>query len=501
MSKSNLDRRFPYPHVMRFETRVSTFALAALVVLSTACQPGTAPPDTTPTSTPDSDVTAFVDVTVVPMTGAPGDETTQPGQTVLVAGDRITAVGPAGEVEIPAGARVIDGAGRTLIPGLVDMHAHLPPVPADKGDASWRTLRLLLAHGVTTARSLAGHPSHPEIRDRVAAGEILGPTLYVAAPALHDGNTATPGAAREAVRRAESQGFDLIKSHHLTNPEVWAAVQDEARAQELPVSGHVSHQVGLERALEAGQQIEHLDGYLAALLPPGSDEAATANQWGQVPPAPVLEAVDMDRLPSLARQVAASGAWNGPTLALFEKLADTETSTETLRTAPEMRWVPTAALDQWTGQRGQMAAAFGGLDGFVEMRREIVLALHRAGAPLLAGSDTTQLFHLAGPGLHEEIAAFRAAGLPAAAALRTATAAPADYLDALADHGSATGRAADFGRIAPGLRADLVLLRGNPLEEIAATREIDGVMVRGRWLDRQELDGLLDEVEAAAAAE
>lgn len=497
---------------MRPITRLSGLVvLSLLALLSTSCRPGPSSPAVTPDSPPadaadteSSDVTAFVDVTVVPMRGEPGEpgeETALPGQTVLVSGDRITAVGSADDVPVPAGARVIDGAGRTLIPGLVDMHAHLPQAPAADGDASWRTLRLLLAHGVTTARSLSGHPSHPEIRQRVAAGEVLGPTLYVAAPALHDGNTASPEAAREAVRQAESQAFDLIKSHHLTDPEVWAAVQEEARAQGLPVSGHVSHQVGLDRAIAAGQQIEHLDAFLAALLPPDSEAAATAHAWAQVPPAAVLGAVDMDRLPALARQVAASGAWNGPTLALFEKLSDTDTSTEALRGAPEMRWVPAAALDQWSAQRGQMAGAFSGLDGFVEMRREIVLALHRAGAPLLAGSDTTQLFHLAGPGLHDEIAAFRAAGLPAGAALRTATAAPADYLDGLPDHGSATGEPADFGRIAPGLRADLVLLGANPLDDISATRAIDGVMVRGRWLDRSALDDLLDEVEAAAAAE
>jgi imidazolonepropionase-like amidohydrolase len=456
------------------------------------------------------------------MTGDPSDpagrERALAGQTVLVEGDRIVAVGPAGELEVPEGARVIDGRGRTLVPGLVDMHLHLPPDPPDPPDpssavevgaGSRRTLSLLLAHGVTTARSLAGHPGHPEIRDRVARGELLGPTLYVAAPAIHVGNTQTAEAAREAVRKADADGYDLVKSHHLVDPEVWRAVQDEAAALGLPVSGHVSNSVGLERAMAAGMQIEHLDGFLAALLPDGpeapdgSAAAELAAAWGQFPPPGVVDAIDRSKLPALAAAMAERGVWNTPTLSLFEKVTDVESDTAVYRDRPEMRWVPADVLDQWAGQRDQLVAAgvFGHLgEPFRELRREIVAALHRAGAPLLAGSDTSQGFHLAGPALHEEIAALAAAGLPPAAALRAATEAPARYLSGLPEEGSATGLPADFGRIEPGLRADLLLLSENPLEDVAATRAIEGVMLRGRWLDRAALDALLAKLESPATA-
>ena len=480
---------------------LATASLVALavVLVSGACAGSNGAPDPAAVAAvaePEGDVTAFVDVTVVPMTGEPGREQALAGQTVLVRGDRIVELGPAGEVPVPAGARLVKGRGRVLIPGLVDMHVHLPPDEGAVGDGSWRTLQLLLAHGVTTARSLAGHPSHPAIRERVAAGELPGPTLYVAAPALHMNSAKTPEEAREAVRRAETDGFDLIKSHHLVDPEVYAAVQEEAAATGLPVAGHVANQIGLERAMAAGMQIEHLDGFLAALLPPDSPAVQGAGLWGQIPPAPILDVVDRERLPALAREMAAQGVWNTPTLALFEKITDTEADVAELRALPAMRWVSAAALDQWAAQREQMGGAFAELgEPFRQIRREIVAALHEAGAPLLAGSDTSQLFHLAGPGLHDEIEALTGAGLPPAAALRAATAAPARYFDLQPDHGSATGRPADFGRIAPGLRADLVLLERNPLDDVTATREIDGVMVRGRWLDRTELDRMLGEVE------
>lgn len=476
---------------------VSRLSLVLLLILGATACAGTGTPPAT-----GADTTAFVGVTLVPMTAPPGEERALADRTVLVEGDRIVAVGPSSEVDVPVGARTIDGRGRTLVPGLVDMHVHLPPDPGEVGDGSWRTLSLLLAHGVTTARSLAGHPSHPAIREKVASGELLGPTLYVAAPAIHAGNTPTTEAAREAVRKAEADGFDLVKSHHLVDPEVWSAVQTEAEAVGLPVSGHVANSVGLERAMAAGQQVEHLDGFLAALLPEGSPAAAQAAAWGQFPPPGVVEEIDRSKLPALAREMAEEGVWNTPTLSLFEKVTDVEGETAAYRERPEMRWVPPAVLDQWAGQRDQVVAAgvFGHLgEPFRELRREIVAALHEAGAPLLAGSDTSQAFHLAGPALHEEIAAFVEAGLPPGAALRAATATPARYLDAQPEDGSATGRPADFGAIEPGRRADLLLLAENPLAQIAATRAIEGVMLRGRWLDRAALDSLLAEVERSVA--
>ena len=440
-------------------------------------------------------VTAFVHVDVLPMGGAEPAR----GQTVLVRGDRIVAVGSAAEIAVPEGARIVDGAGATLLPGLVDMHVHLPADGSrgEPGDAAWRVLSTMAAHGVTTARGLAGHAAHPELRERVLREALFAPTLYVAAPALHDGNTKTAEAARDAVRAAHEARFDLVKSHQLTDVEVWRAVQSAARELGLPVSGHVTNEVGLAVAIQAGQQLEHLDGFTAALLP----KDANRTGWSQFPTAAALELVQRGRIDTLAKLVAASGVYSTPTLALFERVLDLETPTDVLRARPGMAYVSPVALEAWSSQCKQMrqAGVFAAIaEPYVALRRDLVLALHRAGAPLLAGSDSPQSFLMPGPALVDELEALVRAGLTPLAALETATSVPASYFAALPRNGSANGTAVDFGRIAVGLRADLVLVAGDPSRNIGALRDVQGVMVRGQWKAREALDPLLAQLERAA---
>lgn len=443
------------------------------------------------------DAIAIVGATVLPMDGSGAIHE----GVVIVRGDRIIAVGASEKVAVPSGARMIDASGRFLVPGLVDMHTHLPPEPGAKGDATWRQLRMMVANGITTARSMAGHPSHPAIRDAIVAEQRIAPVLYVAAPAMHKGNTPDAKTAREKVRAAKAAGFDLIKSHHLDDKTTWQAVQDEARALGMPVAGHLASAIPLEAALRAGQQIEHLDGWFAALLP--DDSPARGIPFGQVPPPAVMDAIEVNRIDAIAAKAAALDGWHVPTLALFEKIADTASTNAELRAQPGMQYVPEATLDQWAAQRDHLLGlglmqAIG--SRFVETRRAIVRALHEAGAPLMAGSDTQQAFHLSGFALHEELAALQRAGLPPLAALAAATRVPRDYFRSLPANGSAHGLPADFGVIQPGVRADLLLLDADPSQDVNATREIEAVMLRGRWLDRAALDGILREVAASVAS-
>ncbi len=143
-----------------------------------------------------------------------------------------------------------------------------------------------LANGVTTARVMLGQPAHPSVRAAIENGTIAGPRIYIAAMALNDQNMPTPDAAREAVRKAKADGFDLMKAHAIENVAAWEALQDEARKQSIPVAGHVTNAVGLERALAAKQQVEHLDSVPAALLPPEA-----SRDFGQILDAPVLAAI------------------------------------------------------------------------------------------------------------------------------------------------------------------------------------------------------------------
>ncbi len=446
-------------------------------------------------------VTAIIGADVLPMTRT----ARLTDQIVLIHGDRITAIGPRSRLPVPAGARRIEARGMTLMPGLVDMHIHLASTPGQQGDAAQRALAVMYAHGITTARGMAGSPANLQARAAIEAGTLVGPRLYAASPALNLNNVASPEAARTAVAAARAAGYDLIKSHHLTGLPVWQAVQEEARARGLPVAGHVTNQIGLDRALAANEEVEHLDGTLFALLPENAPERQL--EFGQVPPPPVLAALNRltdAQLDAFARRVAAAHSWQVPTLALFERIADVSTPVEQLRARPEMRYVPDPVLANWAQQAGGLAAsgwtAENGAE-FVRLRRRIVAAFHRAGVPLMAGSDTAQAFHLWGPGLLAEIEALHAAGLSTLEALRSATVVPRNYFRSLANGGSALGWRADFGTVEPGARADLILLRGDPSRDLAALRRLDMVIAAGRVHDRAALDHMLDEASRAAKAQ
>ncbi len=331
----------------------------------------------------------------------------------------------------------------------------------------------------------------------IAAGELLLPTLYVAGPALHDGSVKSGDAAAALIEQQKEAGFDLIKSHSISDPEIYDVVQTTSARLKLAVSGHVTDQIGIMRALEAHQQIEHLDGFLRALTP----EDAGVAPFGQFPPPDLLDQLDFDQLDGLAAQFKQARVWNTPTLNLFDVVADKTTSTEEMAARPEMRFLPPSVVAAWSKQRNQMP--FGSFPDafaprFAEVRGQMVRALKKAGAPLLAGSDSPQFFQLSGFALHAELAALDRAGLTPWEVLETATANPARYFTSLPAFGSAHGYAADFGTIEKSQRADLVLLRADPTESMANSRTIEGVMLRGRHFDRQQLDELLDQVEKSA---
>lgn len=429
--------------------------------------------------------TAFVGVTVVPM----DRERLIEDQTVVVRDGRIVEMGRTVDVTVPDGAARIDARGKFLMPGLSDMHGHLPPGDGTNDDAVSQFLRLYLANGVTMVRGMLGAPNNIVVRDKIARGELIGPRIFAASPPVHQKAAPTPEAGVKAVEDAKAAGFDLIKVSEGLSPETYAAIVETARRLDIKVAGHVTATVGLTRALAAKQSsIEHLDGYLQALVPA---DAPVEPPPGQVVVGPVLAHVDVSRMPALAAATREAGVWNTPTLALFEIVVSMD-APETFLAWPEMQYVSPNLRATFAKQKAGTAgipAPAADRARYVELRRQMTKALSDAGAGLLVGPDTPQMFLVPGFATHREIASFAAAGLSPFEALRAATSSPASYFD----------RAAETGTVEPGKRADLLLLDANPLQDVANARKISGVMANGRWIPRGELDRMLDEIAGAHA--
>ena len=413
--------------------------------------------------------TAFVNVNVVPMTS----ETVIGQQTVVVKDGVIAVLGPVDETPIPKGAKVIDGTDRFLMPGLAEMHAHVPAASSDELD---RYFSLYVANGVTTIRGMLGQPSHISLRERLSNGTLFGPRLVTSGPSFNGRSVAGAKQARQMVRDQHRSGYDFVKIHPGLTAEEFEAVAETANELGMPFAGHVPVAVGIARALQLGMAtIDHLDGYFAALLPVGSDGFGGYGGFFDVMLAAELDA---QRIPEIARATAEAGTWNVPTEILVEVRINA-TPTAELRNQPGMQYMPKDTVGRWVAAKEalladhdfnpQVAALA------IELRRRLILELHKAGAGLLLGSDSPQVFSVPGFSLHRELDALVAAGLTPYEALRTGTVAVAEFFDSNA------------GAVAVGRDADLVLLNANPLEDVRHVHRIHGVMLRGTWYSADSL--------------
>jgi imidazolonepropionase-like amidohydrolase len=429
----------------------------------------------------------------------PANDTVLPDRTILVAGDRIVALGPSGSVSVPAGATVVDAAGRYVMPGLADMHVHFSSdgglLPRDSATTG-RALRQFVFYGVTTVLNLGASGGRSdeitEVRRRIAAGELAGPTIYatgslITIPGSHPIGTVMhlPEGAdsaaydwsrrgvlvvraaeemREAVRRIAGAGMDGVKiviesgpppfgDHHPQMPPALAeAAVAEAARHGLPVFAHVSSVDELEVAVAAGvRAVVHLVGP------------------GPLPPA-LLE--EMRRrgvryIPTLSLFLRA-GTWGEPSAALTDPFLTAGVERRVLESLLASPLAPKAPPTD--AARARRARTL----------RELPVA-RDAGVTIVAGTDVGSPFVFPGYGMHHELALLVEAGLTPAEALTAATRSAAELI----------GRGAEFGLVAPGMRADLVLLDANPLADIRNTRTIQAVVAGGRLYRRAELDALV----------
>jgi hypothetical protein len=439
----------------------------------------------------------FENVNVIPM----DRERVMERQTVVVRDGRIAQIAPAASVNAPAGATRVDGAGKYLMPGLAEMHGHLTAnyLPdAAKADV----LYLYVANGVTTVRAMLGNPEAITTRDAIAAGKLLGPTLYVAGPALNGKVAPTPEDGARVVREQKQAGYDLLKILGGMPAAAYDSILRTAHALKIDVAGHVPGEVGVRGALEARQRsIDHLDQYIPAL---------------KLTPDTSREEEDR-RIAELAQLTAKSGVWNVPTMYLWDLFHNAENGEALRARLTETRFLPRTMIDEWTRSKngrlkppndpstgsGSSRAQSrddtpAGVGGFgqtgvrvMELRRKIFRALKAANAPIALGTDSPQMFSVPGFSTHRELKLMvDELGYTPYAALESGTLKVAQYF----------GTTGDTGTVAPGKRADLILLNANPLTNIANTENRAGVMVNGRWIAEGEIRKRLEDIAERAAA-
>jgi hypothetical protein len=417
---------------------------------------------------------AIEGVTVIPM----DRERVIADQTVIVQDGRITAVGARASAAVPAGATRVDGRGRFLMPALAEMHAHIPG--GNQTAQAERVLFMYVANGIGTIRSMLGDPGHFALRDRASRGQIVAPSVMIlSGPSFNGQTAATPQGASARVSEQKKAGYDLLKIHPGVPRVAFDAMAATADTERIRFAGHVPADVGLARALEAKfWTIDHLDGYVEAIARPGTPPGSQLFGVG------LVGQLDESRIPSIVAQTKAAGTAMVPTQVLLESWYGAD-DPEAMRQWPEMRYASRAELDQWVATKLKNIAAFS-LDHrqrFVTVRRRVLKALHDGGVPVLLGSDAPQTWNVPGFSVHRELAAYVAAGLTPYQALATGTRNVAVHLGTLDRSGT----------IATGKRADLVLVDGNPLQDIANTSRIGGVMIAGRWLPKADIDRRLAE--------
>ncbi|HZN99031.1 MAG TPA: amidohydrolase family protein [Gemmatimonadales bacterium] len=420
---------------------------------------------------------AFVDVTVIPM----DRERSLPHSTVLVQGNRIVKLGPAKEVTVPAGAVRVDGRGKFLIPGLAEMHAHIPGGQASS-IVMQQTLFLYVSGGITTIRGMLGHPRHLQLRAQAANPNVISPWIYTSGPSFNGNTVPTVQSALTRVAEQKEAGYDFIKIHPGIKREVFDSLSAAAQRAGLRLAGHVPLEVGLQRALEVPYaSIDHLDGYVEAMVRADSPVSSSESQLFGLN---LGEHLDESRIPSLVKATKEAGVWNVPTQTLMENLAP-GVSAEALARRPEMRFVSPDMLAEWAQEKGSILSETGSsaesARRTLAVRRKLIRALHAGGAGLLLGSDAPQIYNVPGYSIHRELEAVVAAGLTPYQALETGTRNVAIYFGTLAESGT----------IEEGKRADLVLLEGNPLSDIRNTSRRAGVMLHGRWLSKDAIESRL----------
>ena len=434
-----------------------------------------------------------------------------PNMSVVIEGAQIRAVGKTANTPAPKDSRIVDAAGKYMIPGLWDMHTHtLRPERLD------RWLPLFIANGVTGVRDMSSPLSLEMIRQsdhECQTGQRTGPRIMANGRVFGGGfpeNQAPAGSREEAqasVRELNAAGADFIKVLSFLSRDLFLAVATEAQRQGLAVVGHVPESVPIIEAARAGMKsFEHSYGLLQACSTNSDQTAreiqeAIAGKQGTEALGALVRTTDRlygkqarektyseRNCIETAAALVRAGMWQCPTLTVrlaFVRMVDPE-----LQTDARLEYMDEAMRRSWPSL-GRVYAGRTPLDASTvadrkirfEQERRTTALLAARGVPVLAGTDVGNPYVFPGFSLHEEMALLVKAGLSPLAALQAATLNPARFLG--------REREDDFGAVEEGKVADLVLLSANPLEKIANSERIWAVVANGRYFDRDDIDHIL----------
>ena len=422
----------------------------------------------------------FKSVNIVPM----DRESIIQNQSVVVKNGKIQSIGASKKIKYNKNALVINAKGKYLMPGLAEMHAHVPPI--DDLEPMKEVLLLFAANGITTIRGMLGHPKHLELRKMINSSEIISPRFFTSGPSLSGQSVQTQEQAIQVVKDEKQAGYDFLKIHPGLSKDNFDAMVRTANEQNIPFAGHVSFEVGVWKAIEAKQQtIDHMDAFVEGLTP--GIEKMTEEETGLFGMF-VADKADITLIPKLMKALRDNNVWVVPTQALAERWFSPARTAESFRSDPEMKYMDSKTLDNWVKAKKNLESNpkydREKIDNYIKLRRKLIYECNRNGVGLLLGSDAPQIFNVPGMSTHHELQYLVDAGLTPYEALKTGTINAGVFY-----------KTAEMGVIKQGANGDLVLLDANPLTDIANTQKIEGVLVGNRWMNRDTLTEMLKKLE------
>lgn len=404
--------------------------------------------------------------------------------TIVIDSQKIISINQS----IPGNVQIIDGHGKWLIPGLIDMHVHIPvdghfntkyPTRAASVFTSTQDVMTpFIANGVTTVFELNARAGHFGQRNEILRGDVIGPRMALAAM-INGGNgdgriANTPSDGRQSVRMAKAEGYEFIKVYSHLDVETYKAIVDEAEKLQMKVVGHIPNS---------------FRGEIAEALVPHFGLAAHAEEFfKQAEYVPT----DPKHIASLAR---ANGTWLTPTLVVMVSAAAQGRSINEVSRQTALQYVHPLLQDKWLTannyHKNATEKSIARLERIIDFNKRLVRAFKEAGVPIVAGTDAGSSGVIWGFSLHDELELLVDAGLTPGEALASATRLPATWL----------GIDSVTGTIEVGKFADLVLLDANPLTDIRNTLKIAGVFINGRWVDRSGMEKMLSDLSEQNAAQ